>query len=129
MLQRLNQSRALTFSGLSQAVRAGDLVVLSGQVALDDEGELVGPGDASAQAAQVFRNIDRLLELAGASHSDVVKLTCYLTDAAAYPAYAQEKLERFPAAGPAGTALVVGALMDPRFLMEVEAIAVVHAGE
>jgi enamine deaminase RidA (YjgF/YER057c/UK114 family) len=110
---------------MSQAVRAGDLIVLSGQVAFDDGGELVGPNDPAAQAEQCFVNIERLLELAGSSLADVVKLTCFLTDRASYPAYAAAKSRRFSDEGPAGTAVVVHQLLDERLLMEVEVIAVV----
>jgi enamine deaminase RidA (YjgF/YER057c/UK114 family) len=66
-----------------------------------------------------------LLELGGFSLRDVVKLTCFLADQSAYAAYAQAKGRRFPDEAPAGTAVVVQALLDDRFLMEVEAIAVV----
>ena len=121
----LNQGAGLTFPGMSQAVRAGNLVILSGQVALDESGAVVGLGDAEVQAERCFLNIEQLLQLAGASIHDVVKLTCYLADRSAYAAYAAAKLRRFPAVGPAGTAVVVSALLDDRLLMEVEAIAVI----
>jgi enamine deaminase RidA (YjgF/YER057c/UK114 family) len=124
MHTRVNQSPALTFPGMAQAVRAGDTIVLSGQVAFDDAGELVGAGDPVAQAEQCFRNIERLLEQAGASLTDVVKLTCFLADVSAYAGYAEAKLRRFPGDGPAGTAVVVAQLLDDRLLMEVEAMAV-----
>jgi enamine deaminase RidA (YjgF/YER057c/UK114 family) len=118
----------MTFPGMSQAVRAGELIVLSGQVALDETGAVVGVGDPAAQAEQCFANIERLLELGGSSLRDVVKLTCFLADGAAYPAYAEAKRRRFAEDAPAGTAVVVQALLDDRFLLEVEAIAVVGSG-
>jgi enamine deaminase RidA (YjgF/YER057c/UK114 family) len=121
----VNQSRAVTFPGMSQAVVAGEIVVVSGQVALDDSGQIVGIGDAATQAEQCFLNIERLLDLSGAALSDVVKLTCFLADRAAYAGYLQAKLRRYPDAGPAGTAVIVAGLLDERFLMEVEAIAVI----
>jgi enamine deaminase RidA (YjgF/YER057c/UK114 family) len=125
MHSRINQSPAMTFPGMAQAVRVGDTIVLSGQVAFDETGALVGEGDAATQAEQCFVNIERLLEQAGASLADVVKLTCFLADVSAYAGYAEAKLRRFPAEGPAGTAVVVARLLDERLLMEVEAMAVV----
>jgi reactive intermediate/imine deaminase len=115
----------LAFAGMSQAVRDGDLVVVSGQVALDSNGEVVGEGDWEAQAEQALANLEAALAAAGAAPADVVKLTCFLTDAAGYAAYAAAKNRRFEAAAPASTCVVVAALLDPRLLLEVEAIAVV----
>jgi enamine deaminase RidA (YjgF/YER057c/UK114 family) len=128
MKRGINPSPALTFPAMSQAVRAGELLVLAGQVALDEDGNLVGPGDPVAQAEQCFRNIEQLLELGGASLRDVVKLTCFLSDKSVYPAYAAAKQTRFSSDAPAGTAVVVSALLDERFLLEVEAIAVIGSG-
>ena len=127
MVHRINPSAALTFPAMSQAVQAGELLVISGQVALDEDGTLVGDGDPAAQAEQCFRNIERLLKLAGGSLRDVVKLSCFLADQSAYPAYAAAKRARFTTDAPAGTAVVVRALLDDRFLLEVEALAVVGA--
>jgi enamine deaminase RidA (YjgF/YER057c/UK114 family) len=109
---------------MSQAVRKGRHLVLSGQVALDESGAVVGEGDAAAQCAQIFRNIERLLGKGGASLDDVVLLTCYLTDARHFPAYAEIKRRIFPETAPAGTSVIVAGLLDPRFLLEVEVVAV-----
>jgi reactive intermediate/imine deaminase len=116
----------LAFAGMSQAVRDGDLVVLSGQVALDPAGEVVGEGDWDAQAEQALTNLEAALAAAGASNEDVVKLTCFLCDAEGYPAYAEAKGRRFAATAPASTCVIVAGLLDPRLLLEVEAIAVVR---
>ena len=116
----------LAFAGMSQAVRDGDLVVLSGQVALDPAGEVVGEGDYDAQAEQALTNLEAALAAAGASNEDVVKLTCFLRDADGYPAYAKAKNRRFAATAPASTCVIVAALLDPRLLLEVEAIAVIR---
>jgi len=72
--------------GYSHAVTGrGRWVATSGQVALDDEGKLVGPGDPEAQTRQVFANLDRALAAAGASFTDVIKLNYYVTDIAMLP--------------------------------------------
>src|SRR5499427_11105041 len=65
---------------------SGQMVAVSGQVAIGENGQLVGPGDPSAQARQVFENLRRCLAAAGLSFGEVIKLTYYLTDAAHLPA-------------------------------------------
>jgi enamine deaminase RidA (YjgF/YER057c/UK114 family) len=110
---------------MSQAIRKGKQVFLAGQVALDESGNVVGEGDAAAQCEQIFRNVERLLAKAGARLDDVVLLTCYLTDARHFPAYSAAKRRLFPADPPAGTSVIVAGLLDPRFLLEVEVVAVI----
>lgn len=103
-------------------VRTGTPVFLTGQIALDAEGGLVGAGDAGAQAAQVWRNIAVLLDELGAQFSDIVKLTTYAVDRADLPAIAAERAARFePGVFPASTFLVVDGLAHPDYLVEVEA--------
>lgn len=104
----------------------GRLVVVSGQVAQDEHGELVGPGDAGRQALQVFENLGRCLAAAGAGFADVVKLGFFLRDIADLPAVRAAR-DAFvdTARPPASTAVQVAALFDPRYLIEVEAWALV----
>jgi 2-iminobutanoate/2-iminopropanoate deaminase len=109
--------------GMSQGARAGNTVYLSGQVAFGPDG-LVGEGDAQAQAEQIFHNIEQVLQATGATFEDVVKLTCFLVGAEAYAGYAAVKTKYVAADGPAGTAVLVAGLLDPRLLMEVEVVAV-----
>jgi enamine deaminase RidA (YjgF/YER057c/UK114 family) len=104
----------------------GRLVVVSGQVSLDADGNLVGVGDPDAQASQVFENIGRCLESAGAAFSDVVKLTWFVTDLAYLPALrAARDLYVDTTAPPASSAVQVAGLVRAEFLMEVEALALV----
>jgi 2-iminobutanoate/2-iminopropanoate deaminase len=110
------------FAGMSQAVRAGDWIMVSGQVALKD-GEVVGIGDPAAQARQCFANIEAALAEAGATMTDVVTLRCYLTDKAAYAGYAEVKNVLFTIHPPASTTVIISALLLPGLLMEVEAAA------
>ncbi|MDB5396185.1 MAG: RidA family protein [Rhodospirillales bacterium] len=112
----------MRFAGMSQAVRCGDWIMVSGQVALH-QGEVVGIGDAVTQARQCFANIASALAEAGATLEDVVSLRCYLTDKAAYSAYAEIKNVLFADRPPASTSVVIGALLLPDLLMEVEAVA------
>ncbi|WND34029.1 RidA family protein [Streptomyces sp. BB1-1-1] len=104
----------------------GRFVAVSGQLALDEDGGLVGEGDAAAQARQVFENLRRCLAAAGASFDDVVKLTFFVTDMAHMPAIRAARAEHIPDDRlPAASAVQVAALVRPEFLMEIEAFAVV----
>lgn len=79
--------------------------------------------DPLLQARQCFENLNTVLSQAGFAFADVVKLTCFLTNASAYPAYAEVKREVLGTAAPAGTAVIISGLLVPGALMEIEAIA------
>jgi enamine deaminase RidA (YjgF/YER057c/UK114 family) len=106
-------------------VTAGRPVYISGQVALDGAGELVGPGDVAAQARQVFENLQAALGSVGAGFEQVVKLTFYLVDATQMPAV-REVRDRYvdTARPPASTAVEVRRLVRDDLLVEVEAVAI-----
>ncbi|MEU3606633.1 RidA family protein [Streptomyces sp. NPDC035033] len=104
----------------------GRLVAVSGQIALDASGAVVGAGDPAAQARQVFANLDRCLAAAGAGFGDVVKLTYFLTDVAHLPALREARDAAFAGLPlPASSAVQVAALVRPELLLEVEAFALV----
>ncbi|TDT31568.1 enamine deaminase RidA (YjgF/YER057c/UK114 family) [Streptomyces sp. BK208] len=104
----------------------GRFVAVSGQLALDEDGSVVGVGDAAAQARQVFENLRRCLASAGAGFDDVVKLTFFVTDMAHMGAIRAARAEHIPDDRlPAASAVQVAALVRPEFLMEIEAFAVV----
>jgi enamine deaminase RidA (YjgF/YER057c/UK114 family) len=113
--------------GYSQVVTGrGRLVVVSGQVAQNFNGELVGPGDPAAQARQVFENLRRCLAEAGAGFDDVVKLTLFVLDVADLPAVREARDAVIDTARPpASSAVQVSALFAPGYLLEVEAWALV----
>jgi 2-iminobutanoate/2-iminopropanoate deaminase len=113
------------FSHYTDAVRAGELLFISGSVAVDAEGKLVGEGDVVAQARQVFENIGLCLAAAGASFADVVKVTTFLTDVEDRARINPVRQEFFGEAKPASTLVEVSALVLPEFLIEVEAVAIV----
>jgi len=97
---------------------SGRLVAISGQVALDERGEVVGAGDPAAQARQVFENLRRCLAAAGASFADVIKLTYFFTDVAHLPAIRAARDELLGAGPlPASTAVQVVALFSPELLL------------
>jgi enamine deaminase RidA (YjgF/YER057c/UK114 family) len=85
---------------------------------------LVGPDQWDVQARQCLQRIERELHQHGAGMEDVVRLTCYLVNAAGYSAYAQARLELYPDLHAAGTSVVVAGLLVEGALLEVEATAV-----
>lgn len=104
----------------------GRTVAVSGQVAHDEQGNLVGAGDAGAQARQVFENLRRCLAAAGATFADVVKLTYFVTDIGDLPAVRAARDEVIDATQlPASSAMQVAALFAPGYLVEIEAWAIV----
>jgi 2-iminobutanoate/2-iminopropanoate deaminase len=110
-------------SHYTDAVRVGDLLFVSGCVAVDASGALVGEGDVVAQARQVFTNIGLCLAAAGAGFGDVVKVTTFLTDVDDRARINPVRQEFFGEARPASTLVEVSALVLPELLIEVEAVA------
>jgi 2-iminobutanoate/2-iminopropanoate deaminase len=108
-------------------VKAGDFLWLSGIVAYDEEGNVVGPGDLRAQARQIFTNMQRRLGLVGCDLTSVIRLTTYLTtpmtDMKFTKRYWEVRHEFFGAHRPASTGVQVAALMLPELLVEVDAVA------
>jgi enamine deaminase RidA (YjgF/YER057c/UK114 family) len=114
-------------AGMSQAVSAtGRIVVVSGQVALDADGNLVSPGDFEGQAVQAFENLGIALAAAGATFADVVRLGSYVTDISNLGILREVRLRYLSEPYPAATALEAGLAM-PQLLVEVEAMAVVSS--
>jgi 2-iminobutanoate/2-iminopropanoate deaminase len=109
---------------LSQGFRVGDLVIVSGQAAIDQDGHIVGVGDFDAQAEQVFRNLARVLAAAGSGLDRVVKVTIYLTDMGNFPKIVELRGTWFTPPYPADTIVEVSALALPGLEIEIEAIAV-----
>ena len=101
----------------------GPTVYVAGQVPVDPHGEVV-EGDAGTQARQVLLNLHAVLEAAGASLRDVVRTTVYLVEREDRDAVGRVRREFFPSEPPANTLLVVSGLADPRYLVEIDAIAV-----
>jgi|SRR5581483_500838 2-iminobutanoate/2-iminopropanoate deaminase len=109
---------------LSQAIRLGELVLVSGQVGIDDAGELVSVDDFETQADQAFRNLARVLEAGGSSMDRVAKVTIFLTDMAAnFPKVVELRRRWFSPPYPADTIVEVRSLYRPEVMLEIEAIA------
>lgn len=109
-------------SHYTDAVRFGDLLFVSGVAAVDRESRIVGPGDVVRQAKQVFENMGDILKAAGASPSDVLKVTVYLTDVKDHDAINPIRKEFFGDARPASTLIGVRSLIVPGLLIEVDAV-------
>ena len=108
---------------LSQGFRVGDLLLISGQAAIDEHGQIVGAGDFDAQAEQTFRNLRRVLEAGGSGLDKIVKVTIYLTDMANFPKIVELRARYFTRPWPADTIVGVTALGLPELQIEIEAIA------
>jgi reactive intermediate/imine deaminase len=129
MTTRLSNPPALAkangYSHIAE-VTGGRTIYISGQIALDASGTLVGAGDMRAQAQQVFANLNTALESVGAKFTDVVKLTCFLTDIAQIPVVREIRDQYVNTQNPpASSAVDVRRLVREDLLIEVEAIAVV----
>jgi 2-iminobutanoate/2-iminopropanoate deaminase len=112
-------------SHYTDAVRAGDLLFVSGCVPVDSEGKLVGGGDVVAQTRQALENVGRVLEAAGVTFADVAKVTVYLTDVDDRPRINPVRREFFGETRPASTLVEVRRLAIPGAKVEIEAVAVV----
>ena len=112
-------------SHYTDAVRAGDLVFVSGIVAMDREGQLVGGADVVAQARQVFQNMREVLAAAGCGFEDVVRVTIYLTDVDDRPSINPVRQEVFGETRPASTLVEVPRLAVPGAKIEIECVALV----
>ena len=112
------------FSHYADAVRAGDTVYISGVVAMDERGTLVGKGDVVAQAEQIFRNIGKVLSAAGATPADVAKVTIYMRNVDDRPKINPVRQRFFGAHRPASTLVEISRLVHDDLLLEIEAVAV-----
>ena len=115
-------SLAEPISHYTDAVRAGDLLFVSGCVPVDAQGTLV-PGDVVAQTRRVFENIGAVLAAAGAGFADVIKVTVFLTDVDDRQAVNSVRQEVFGEHRPASTLVEISRLAIPGALIEVEAVA------
>jgi 2-iminobutanoate/2-iminopropanoate deaminase len=115
--------QAEPISHYTDAVRAGELVFVSGCVPVDADGRLVGGGDVVAQARQALANVEAVLTAAGAAFADVVKVTVYLTDVDDRPKIDPVRREFFGSARPASTLVEVSRLAIPGAKIEIEAVA------
>lgn len=110
---------------LSQAIRVGGFLFVSGQAAVGDDGKIDGPGDFDRQADRAFRNLERALKAGGSGLDRVAKVTIFLTSMAYFGKIVELRRKWFSAPYPADTIVEISALYSPDAMIEIEAIAVV----
>jgi len=111
----------------SPAVRAGNLLLISGTTATDEQGRLVAPGDIAGQTRQIFRRFAQLLEAAGAGFEHIVQTTDYITTTENYQRTAEVRREFFKGRYPTATGVIVKGLLREGALIEISALAVLSA--
>lgn len=113
---------------LSQAIVVDSWLFVSGQAALTKEGDIIGQGDFQAQAEAAFNNLSEVLQAAGSSLQDVVKVTIFVTDMQYFPVIVALRQRYFSPPYPADSIVQVSALALPELMFEIEAIAMRGAG-
>lgn len=127
-MQRINYASGATWEdiiGYSRAVKIGNVVEVTGTVAVDENNRLVGGDNPYEQAKYVLHKIEKVLEKAGASLKDVVRTRIYVTDISKWEVFGKAHGEAFKNIKPCTTMVQVSALISPEYLIEIEATAVI----
>ena len=130
MGERINISSGAPWepvAGYSRAVRVGQFIEVAGTTAVDSQGNFFGEGDVVAQTQYVLEKIQLAIEQAGGTLSDVVRTRIYVTDREYMMDVAQVHGKFFGTIRPASTGVEVGALVDDRLLVDIEASAIVSS--
>jgi enamine deaminase RidA (YjgF/YER057c/UK114 family) len=127
-VERINPSTLSKPTGYTHVVTVtgGRTIYISGQVAFDKEGNIVGPKDFRAQAVQVFENLRVALTAAGADFTNLVKLNYYVLDMGNISTLREIRSGYLKSEPPASTLVEVGRLAHEQFMLEIEAVAVVQ---
>jgi reactive intermediate/imine deaminase len=118
-------SRPTGYTHIVEVTGPVKTIYISGQIAFDKDGNVVGAGDMKAQAEQVFKNLDAALAAAGATFANVVKMNTYVTDMEKAPAVREVRARYFGETTPASTLVQVARLARPELMLEIEVIAAV----
>ena len=109
--------------GYSRAVKVSDRIYVTGTTATNENGEIIGAGDAYTQTVQIIKNIERALQALGATLENVVRTRMFVTDISRWEEYGRAHGEFFREIMPATTMVEVSKLIDPQMLIEIEADA------
>jgi len=112
--------------GYSRAVKIGNIIEITGTVANDEQGEIVGLNDAYEQTKFIYQRIEKILSTAGASMKDVVRVRMFVTDIKRWEEYGRAHSEFFKDIKPCNTMVEVSALIEPGYLIEIEATAILE---
>lgn len=127
-MQRTNYSSGAKWEdivGYSRAVKIGNTIEVTGTVAVDDNSNLVGKDDAYTQTKYIIEKIEAVLKRAGASLQDVVRTRMFVTDIARWEEYGKAHCEFFGQVKPCTSMIEVKGLIDPDYLIEIEATAII----
>jgi enamine deaminase RidA (YjgF/YER057c/UK114 family) len=113
--------------GYSRAVKVGNIVEVTGTVASGDDGKVVGDNDAYLQTKYIYEKIRSVLERAGAGMKDVVRVRMFVTDISRWQEYGRAHSEFFRDIKPCNTMVEVSALIEPEYLIEIEATAIINS--
>jgi enamine deaminase RidA (YjgF/YER057c/UK114 family) len=110
--------------GYSRVVKMGNIIEVTGTVAANENGEIVGPGDAFEQTKYIIQKIETHLARAGATLKDVVRTRMFVTDVSRWEEYGKAHGEAFKEIKPCTSMIGVAALIEPGYLIEIEATAI-----
>ncbi len=129
MIERINPFQFNTFGYYSQAVKIDlgpkTMILVAGQLALNEDGSPVAPGDFTAQTHFVFKRIQQVLEASGASLDDVVKALFFMTDASKYSEVSAVRNEYFAVARPASAMVEISNTVAKGCDVEIEVMAII----
>lgn len=127
-MQRTNYSSGAKWEdivGYSRAVRIGNTIEVTGTVAVDEHGKVAGSNNAYEQTKFVIKKIEKVLQRAGASLKDVVRTRMFVTDISKWEEYGKAHGEFFKDIKPCTSMIEISALIDPAYLIEIEATAII----
>ncbi len=129
MSSRINYSSGSKWEeivGYSRAVKVGNVIEVTGTVASDENGVVVGEGDAYLQTKYIYQKIEAVLLRAGAEMKDVVRVRMFVTDISRWQEYGKAHSEFFKDIKPCNTMVEVSALIEPKYLVEIEATGIIE---
>jgi enamine deaminase RidA (YjgF/YER057c/UK114 family) len=129
MSSRINYSSGSKWEeivGYSRAVKVGNVIEVTGTVASDENGVVVGEGDAYLQTKYIYQKIEAVLLRAGAEMKDVVRVRMFVTDISRWQEYGKAHSQFFKDIKPCNTMVEVSALIEPQYMIEIEATAIIE---